>query len=70
MDGQTALHPFLLVFRHDVPFGIAVFVQIIGHVFKGKPSGLILLQRKLEKIPIVRLLQNAPARLEKLFILL
>ena len=68
MDGQTALYPLLLVFGDNIPFGITIFMQVIRHVFKVKPHCLILFQREIEEIPIIRLLQDTPALFQEFLI--
>ena len=63
MDRLTAFHPFFFVFRFDITFRIAVFMQIVVGRFYVKPCGGIFLQRKFEKIANVRFLHDFAARL-------
>ena len=43
-------------------------MQIIGNVFEAKAARAVFLQRKFEKILIVRLLQNMPAFFQQFLI--
>ena len=69
MDRLTAFHPFFFVFRFDITFRIAVFMQIVIGFFQFIPCGSVFFQRKIEKRTIVGFLYDLPALFQQFLIL-
>ena len=68
MDRKTSFHPLRLILRDDIPLGVAIFVKVVAYVFQLQAHRLILFQREIKEISIVRLLNDTATLFEELLI--
>ena len=52
VDGKPSFHPFLFVFRDDVPLRITVFMQIVSYLFQRESFGYVgTINQSRENLP-------------------